>query len=68
MPTLGPITMEKGTQMNFSHPASIFIKKQQDLVKKGYTEHKAFQIVGAEIQSIFEKHKDETRVLRGVAL
>jgi hypothetical protein len=28
MPVLGPIQIKKGGQMNFSHPASIFIRKQ----------------------------------------
>ena len=51
-----------------NHPASVFIKKQQALIKKGYTEYKAFKIVEKEISAILDKQRDETRLLRGVAL
>ena len=68
MPILGPLHIGKGMHMTRTHPASVFIRKQQDLIKKGYSEHKAFQMVEAEISGIIEKQRDETRVLRGVAL
>jgi len=42
MPILGPITTNALGQMNLSHPASKFVQKQQQLIKQGYTEHKAF--------------------------
>lgn len=37
-------------------------------MKQGYTEYKAFEMVEAELAGIIQKHKDETRILRGVAL
>jgi hypothetical protein len=54
--------------MQLSHPASIFILKQKDLIKKGYSELKAFEMVEAEVASVIDKHRDEARILRGVAL
>ena len=68
MPITGPIKYEHGGQMRFSHPASIFVWKQKKLMKQGYNEYKAFQIVEAEIEEIIQKQRDETRILRGVAL
>ena len=38
------------------------------LKKKGYSEYKAFEIVGAQIEEVLQKQTDETRILRGVAL
>jgi len=37
-------------------------------MRQGYTEDKAFEIVEAEIEEIIQKRRDETRLLRGVAL
>jgi hypothetical protein len=37
-------------------------------MKKGYTEYKSFEIVEAELSVIFNKQRDEARILRGVAL
>jgi hypothetical protein len=37
-------------------------------MKQGYTELKAFEIVEAELEGLIQKHRDETRILRGVAL
>ena len=68
MPMLGPLHIDKGNQMSLSHPASVFIRKQQDLMKKGYTEEKAFEMVEKDISAVLNKQRDETRILRGVAL
>jgi hypothetical protein len=68
MPLTGPLNMKYGGQLRFSHPASIFIHKQQKLMKQGYTEHKAFKIVEAELEGLIQKQRDEARILRGVAL
>lgn len=38
------------------------------LKKKGYSDHKSFEIVGAQIEEVLQKKTDETRILRGVAL
>lgn len=38
------------------------------LQKQGYTEYKAFEMVGAQIEEVLRKQTDETRILRGVAL
>ena len=37
-------------------------------MKQGYTEEKAIDMVGVEIDEIIQKRKDEQRILRGVAL
>jgi len=42
MPIMGPIHVEKNNHMTFTHPASVFIRKQKAFMKKGYSEHKAF--------------------------
>jgi len=68
MPVLGPMNIKHGGQFQLTHPASIFIHKQKDLMKKGYSEVKSFEMVESEISAIIEKHREETRVLRGVAL
>ena len=54
--------------MKFTHPASVFVRKQKRLIKQGYTEEKAFEIVEAEIADILDKEREQTRILRGVAL
>ena len=38
-----------GGVYNQVHPAAAFLKKQSDLIRKGYTEEKAFQIVEEEL-------------------
>jgi len=50
------------------HPASKFIDKYRKLQEKGYSEFKAFEMVGAEINEVLTKQMDVTRILRGVAL
>lgn len=37
-------------------------------MKQGYSQHKSFEIVEAEIEGIIQKQRDETRILRGVAM
>lgn len=54
--------------MTLNHPASRFVQKQKNLMKKGYSEVKSFQIAEAELEAVIQKHRDETRILRGVAL
>ena len=67
-PVSGPLTTEYGGRMKFTHPASVFIRKQKRLMKQGYTEKKAFELVEAEIADILDKEREQTRILRGVAL
>lgn len=54
--------------MRLAHPAIIFIRKWKDLLKKGYTEDRAFQMVEEDLGAMINKQRDEMRVLRGVAL
>jgi len=68
MPLLGPIQNTKDGGIVESHPAHQFLQKTKKLVKAGYTEEKAMDIVGVEIDEIIQKQKDEQRILRGVAL
>ena len=37
-------------------------------MKQGYTEQKAFELVEAEVAEIIDKEREQTRILRGVAL
>jgi len=37
-------------------------------MKQGYTEQKAFEIVESEIAEILDSEREQTRILRGVAL
>ena len=57
-----------GGTVQITHPAAVFIRKQRDLIDKGYTEDKAFEIVEKELGSFINKQKEEMRILRGVAL
>ena len=51
-----------------AHPAQTFIKKFRVYKAKGYEQEKAFEMVEAEMHTVFEQQKDEMRVLRGGAL
>jgi hypothetical protein len=51
-----------------SHPLITFINKYKGLVKKGYKEQKAWEIVEADLNQVFESQKEDMRILRGGAL
>ena len=51
-----------------AHPIHDFVEKYKKLLKSGYSEYKAFQIVEEELRVILEDQIDETRILRGAAL
>ena len=68
MPITGPLKTLRGGGMRLTHPASVFVHKQKKLMKQGYSEYKSFEMVEKELADIIQKHKDETRILRGVAL
>lgn len=68
MPFTGPTLTLKGGSMLFQHPASKFIHQIRVLKKQGYSDYKAFEIVGQQIEEVIQKQTDETRILRGVAL
>lgn len=55
MPVTGKLLVLKGGQMHLQHPASKFIDKYRKLQEKGYSEFKAFEMVGAEIQEVLTK-------------
>ena len=48
-PMANKVTENYGGLYELTHPAAVFIKKQRDLIKKGYTEQKAFDIVEGEL-------------------
>lgn len=50
------------------HPAATYLQKYKSLLKKGYNEHKAFEIVETELNTVIEKQSDDMRILRGAAL
>jgi hypothetical protein len=68
MPATGPMLTLEGGQMIMQHPASKFLHQMRVLQKQGYSEYKAFEMVGAQIEEVLRKQTDETRILRGVAL
>jgi hypothetical protein len=51
-----------------NHPAQHFIDKYKKLVKQGYNQDKAFQIVEGELAELLDSQRDEMRILRGAAL
>ena len=44
-PQASKIDIKFGGVISITHPAAVFIKKQRDLIKKGYSEIKSFEIV-----------------------
>lgn len=55
MPLVGPLEVKESGQLNLTHPAGMFIRKQQELMKKGYNEYHSFQMVEKELSAIFDK-------------
>ncbi len=43
MPQATRMNVGHGGQIEISHPAAVFVKKQRQLMNKGYTEQKAFE-------------------------
>ena len=68
MPLLGPVHATADGGAMDTHPAHAYLHKTQALMKKGYSEQKAYDMVGVEMDAILQKRKDEQRILRGVAL
>lgn len=54
-PSPSRFSMGFGGSIEVSHPAALFIKKQRALLRKGYTEQKAFEIVEEELGSMINK-------------
>jgi hypothetical protein len=54
-------------QVTIKHPAMVFVYKQLDYMKEGYTEDKAFEMVETEYLDTIDAKKAEMRILRGVA-
>jgi hypothetical protein len=67
-PQASKIDIKFGGMISITHPAAVFIKKQRDLIKKGYSEVKAFEIVEKDLYKFINQQKEEMRILRGVAL
>jgi hypothetical protein len=59
MPILGPIHQTNDGSSVETHPAHQYLMKTKSLMKKGYTEEKAIDMVGIEIDAILQKRKDE---------
>ena len=57
-----------GGIVEVTHPAAVFIRKQRDLINKGYSEEKAFDLVEAELGKAINQQKEELRILRGLAI
>jgi len=57
-----------GGLVEITHPAAVFVKKQRQLINKGYSEQKAFQIVETELSKALNQQKEELRILRGLAI
>ena len=52
---------------NVSTYAVQFVRKQRDLIRKGYTENAAFRKVEEEMGNEFKREKEEARILKGLA-
>lgn len=50
------------------NPAQTYLSKYKKLVKQGYNETKAFEMVEADLNEMFESQRDDMRILRGGAL
>lgn len=50
------------------NPAIVFVEKQKKLMDDGYSANKAFEIVEEEMAKVFDKQREENRILRGFAL
>lgn len=57
-----------GGIVEITHPAAVFVRKQRDLINKGYTEQKAFDVIESELGKMINQQKEELRILRGLAL
>ena len=68
MPQATRMNVAHGNVVEVTHPAAVFVKKQRDLMKKGYSEIKSFEMVEEEIGKNINQQKDELRILRGLAL
>lgn len=69
MPNYASGMMEFGrTSPVMNHPAIHFLRKYKELKAKGYSEYKAFSTVEQELEQVFDKQRDDLRILRGGAL
>ena len=68
MPQATRMNVGFGNVVEVTHPAAVFVKKQRDLMKKGYTEIKAFENVEEELGKTLNQQKEELRILRGLAI
>ena len=50
------------------NPAVLFLEKQMKLMDEGYSENKAFEMVESEMVFLFDRQREENRILRGFAL
>lgn len=46
------VNITHGGVVDITHPAAVFVKKQKDLIKKGYTEQKAFEKVEEDLGKV----------------
>jgi hypothetical protein len=44
-PQASSVDIQFGGSIKITHPAAMFIKKQRELMNKGYVEEKAFEVV-----------------------
>lgn len=62
------INMGYGGIVEITHPAAVFVRKQRELMNKGYSEQKAFEVVENDLGKAINQQKDELRILRGLAI
>ncbi len=68
MPQATRMNVGFGNVVEVTHPAAVFVKKQRELMKKGYSEIKAFEVVEEELGKTLNQQKEELRILRGLAI
>ena len=62
------INVNHGGFVDITHPAAVFVKRQKELINKGYTEQKAFEKVEEDLGKVINQQKEELRILRGLAI
>ena len=55
MSTLGPMKTTKDGSKLMTHPAAHYVMKVREYEKQGYNRYKACEMVGTELEEVFNK-------------
>lgn len=59
MSTVGPMKTVKDGSMLMTHPAAHFVMKVREYEKQGYNRWKAYEMVGEELEGVFDKKAEQ---------